>query len=319
MPLLRQVSPSDPVSQMFLQGLEEGCPIIRDDALCHIKGGDLDRQEDEQDASATDLTSRALYGAKTAETYTPTYSNVTKYIFWGKVETDPVVEQRHGAAEADAVLKQRTLKQGRMRGRRLQELMLIGSNSDVSTDFNGFSNLVGASQILTGDDGGVVLPLGGDDVKHLQQAAIERIIKVGRNIRARLGMSATVKLYANSEFNTRLLMVARALNMYREKDIIGNEIDNLLGWIVPRDVGVDNSYADLLPWTETYNDGNSTSIYMVGWGEGPNMVNMPTSAGLVGVTKQDEDGNLYNSFDLDIGLGKQDPYALWRITGWKKS
>ena len=310
---LRQVSPGDPVSSIGLDGLFEGCSILQD-AQFYAKGGDLDRLENPTDAIGSDTITRALNAANTPTTKTPHYGNLTKKIVSRTISVDNIVGQRVGDMVAELGKNSRT--EMRQVGYRLQNMFLNGDDGAVVTDFDGFANLVDASKVLAGDLLGMIVPVGGDVVMDLQQTAVERLLSVAAFCRAFFQKRITA--YMNPLLHIRWVTVAKKLGFYLPIQEIGETIDTIRGDIVLRSVGLDEDGDAFLPFTETPNGGNSSSIWLVGWGEGEGVTCL-TSAGLVGEYKPGANIFGYNQYDLDMTLGVQDKNALVQSPGWKLS
>jgi hypothetical protein len=305
---LRQASPADPVSAIGLMGLEEGAPIL-EDAEFYAKGGDQDRLEKEVDATGGTTITRALNAANTAITYTPDYTTLTKKIISRTIGVDDIVQQR--GMDAQSELAKRDRREMRRAGRLLQNIFFNGDSGSVATDFDGFANLVDATRILSN---GKVMPVGGDDVKDVQQEAIEQLIVDAEYCRAISG--ARLHAYMNPLLKIRLVTVAKNLGFYQSIQEAGKTFDTLLGDIILRSAGRDYNMAYLLPFTEAYVGANSSSIYFVAWGQEEGVTCL-TSAGLVG--KNDPAQNIFgeDTYNLDMTIGVTDVNALVRSTGWR--
>lgn len=310
---LRQISPGNSETSIGLDGLEGGCSILQD-AEFYAKGGDLDRKETETDAQGGDTITRALNAANTATTKTPTYSNFTKKIVSRTISVDNVVGQR-GGDMVEELAKSSKIELRKV-GYRLQNMFINGDSGSVVTDFDGFANLVDASKVLSGDNLGVLMPVGGDSVRDVQQIAIERFLQAAAFCRA--FFQGRKHVYMNPQLHVRLVTVAKSLGYYQAIQELGVTIDTIGGDIILRSLGLDEDGAAFLPFTETPNGGNSSSMYFVGWGDGEGVTCL-TSAGLVGEYKPGSNALGYNQYDLDMVLGVQNKHALVQSPGWKLS
>lgn len=307
---LRQLSAGDPVTAIGLQGLFERCPIL-EDAQFYQVGGDLDRLEKTVAAGGSDTITRALNTENTPISKTPAYANITKYIVSRTIKIDNIVAQR--GRDMTQELADKSLTEMRLVGSRLQRMFVKGDSGSVTTDFDGFENIVDASCVLSGDQLGKLVPVGGDAVAGGQQEAVERLLSNAAYCKA--FYQGKVWAYMNSLLAIRITSVAKKLGYYSQIQVMGQLVD-AIGDIIIRPLGMDEDGTHFLPFTETPNGGNSSSIWFVGWGE-KSGVTCPTSAGLVGEYKAGDNIFGFNQYDLDMGMGVQDKNALVQSPGWK--
>ena len=310
--LLRQISPSDPVTNLGLDAADQGAPILRD-AEFRSKPGDLERKETAQDAAGGTTITRELNTDNTPITYTPAYRNVTKKIVSRDIKVDKVVEQR--SDDPMTRLADRTVIEMRKVFRLFQVMCITGDSAGVATDFDGFENLITYGRTVTG---GVVVPVGGDAVADLQQIAIEKLLEHAENVRF-FRPDGLVHAYMNGQLKVRWLTVAKKLGYYSQiQRPDSGAIDEIIGdRIIIRSAGLNYDGASyLLPFTEA---DNSSSVWFVAWDEEGEGVHLLTSAGLVG-EYNGRVGNFYqNNFNMDASIGVRDSNSLVRSTGWKLS
>jgi len=311
---LRQISPGDEVTTLGLNGMERGAPILTD-AEWRDRPGDLERKETKQGAQGGSTITRLINNDNTPITYTPAYRNVTKKIVSRDIKTDKIVRQRAGDPIID--LAERTEEEMFYVGQLFQAMCFTGDSGAVATDFDGLENLISYGRNL---DANLTLPLGGDSVKDLQQEAIEKLLEHAENV-ITFGPDQLVHAYVNGSFKVRILSIAKALGYLStvQKPDAGY-VDNIIGdKVIIRSAGLDSSGSYLIPFTETYNGGNSSSIWFVAWDESGIGVHILTSQGLVGEYNGPV-GNFYqNNFNMDAVMGVRNSNALIRSRGWKLS
>jgi len=213
--------------------------------------------------------------------------------------TRPPVPRRASIA---TYLESHTRKEAKQVGRKLQNLFFAGDNGSVSTDFDGFTNMVNASYIKTD---GVPMPLGGDDQKLAQQQFVEKLLE---HIEFAEGCT---DMYVYGPVKWRIVSLAKALGYYSEIQRFGVTI--------PQIAGVNIWSAGKAPGG-TYNlapSGNTDpmTFWLARWGEGDDLTVL-SSRGLVG-EDQGPVGNYYEvNFNMDAVIELHDYSALVKSYGW---
>jgi len=303
--LLRQVSTSDPVSQLALAGLEETAPILQD-AQFYTRPGSADRVKHAREGTAKTKITRSLNEANTATAPTVSYDTPAKKIVSFDVKVDVILEDRNEDAEAE--LAHQTFLESIEAGWELQELFFEGDNGADAEDFDGMRNIVNATWILTD---GLLIPAGNADaIVEAQQLAVEKFMQ--HSARVRGGASHA---YMNEYLKIRWLTIAKALGYYRQsKDELGNMIEQI-GNVVIRGAGYAKAGTPLLPFTETSPNPSSSSIFFVRWGERRNLT-LLTSVGVKGRFAGQSGNFIINNINLDATLYLQDDTALVQSKGW---
>ena len=311
---LRQISQGDDVTTLGLNGMERGAAILID-VECRANPGDLERKETKQGAAGGSTITRLINTDNTAIQYTPAYRNVTKMIVSRDIKVDKVVEGR--SENPVSVLADRTEEEMFYVGQLFQAMCFIGDSGSVATDFDGLENLISYGRSLDAD---IVLPVGGDDVRDLQQLAIEKLLEHAENV-ITFQPDGLVHAYVNGQLKVRILTLAKTLGYLREvqkPDV--SYVDQIIGEkIIIRSAGLDSGGSYLLPFSESYNGGNSSSFWFVAWDENGTGVHLLTSQGLVGEYAGLVGNFWQNNFNMDAVLGVRNSNALVRSRGWKLS
>ena len=299
--LLRQMSPSDPVSLLALTGLEETCPILAD-AQFYARGGSADRVKHAREGTAKTKITRSINEDNTATPPTPAYDTPAKKIVSYDATADVILEDRNEDPEAE--LAHQTYLESVEAGWELQQLMFEGDVAGDAEDFDGMRNLVNASWIFTD---GVLVPVGGDSVLEAQQLAVEKFLQHSARVRGGAQFA-----YMNEYLKIRWLTVAKNLGYYRSsKDELGNFIEQI-GNVVIRGAGYAKAGTPLLPFSET---GSSSSIFFARWGERRNLT-LLTSVGVKGRYSGQSGNQIINNINLDATMLLQDDTALVQSKGW---
>jgi hypothetical protein len=307
--LLRQISPSDPVTAVVIDGLERSCPILSD-AQFYSRPGPADSVKRAKDTEEKEEIFRELNTNNTAQAFTRTYDPVVKKIVSFDTKADVALEDRNEDPEAE--LAQETRVQAESVGYTLQEKFFEGDVDDDEKEFNGMRELTAATgKIVFANDSadGVVLALGNSDMAvAAQQTAIESLLKFFACIRG--GASHA---YMNEYLKVRWLTIAKNLGYYRQsKDELGNLID-MIGGTVIRGAGYTEPGTPLLPFTE---ENNSSSIFACRWGERVDLTVL-TSVGVKGRYAGQIGNFLINNVNMDAVMHLQNPTALYQCKGWK--
>lgn len=309
--LLREISPSDPVTNLVLQGFEKSAPILKE-AQFYAKNGAADSKKRAKATSEKTDLFRALNADNTASTYTPTYDTVTKKIVSFDVSVDVTLEDRNEDPLAE--LAQETINQSESFGYLLQEELFKADTDDDSQEFNGMEAICEdrSLQETVNDGSGLVLLMGNSDtVVAEQQKAIELLLRLFASVRG--GASHA---YMNEYLKIRWLTIAKNLGYYRQsKDELGNMIE-MIGDTVIRGAGYNEPGSPLLPFTETPGGGSSSSIFCVRWGEGKDLTIL-TSVGIKGRYAGQSGNFLINNVNMDAALHLQNNTAMKQSRGWK--
>lgn len=310
MALLRAISPSDPLTNLVLEGLEASAPILRDIQF-YARGGSSDLLKTQREAETPASIFRSLNEANTATGATPNYDTIAKKIVSFDAKVDVILEDRNEDPEAE--LAQQTRLKANEAGWILQEQAFEGDVAGDAESFDGLRNLVDASWQLEVDTNGIVLQLGNsDDAVTAQQVAIEKLQQLFAMVRG--GASHA---YMNEYLKIRLLTIAKNLGFYRQsKDELGNTIEQI-GDVIIRGAGYTKAGTPLLPFDETVGTAtNCSSIFAVRWGERVELTAL-TSVG-VKARYAGQSGNfITNNVNLDMALALQNPTALVQSSGWR--
>jgi len=314
--LLRQISPSDPVTRLALDGLESRCPILQD-VQFYSRPGSADRVKQSREAETPSSIFRSLNESPNSATgATPTYLTPAKKIVSFDAKVDVILEDRNEDPEAE--LAYQTRLKAEEAGWILQNKFFEGDDAADAESFDGLRNKVDAAWTLqagvSGGDG-VVLQLGNsDDAVAAQQTAVEELLKLFATVRG--GASHA---YMNEYLKIRWLTVAKALGYYRlSKDELGNDIE-LIGSTIIRGAGFSKAGTPLLPFTETAGAAsNASSIFAARWAERSDLTAL-TSVGLKARYAGQSGNFLINNVNMDMELVLQDVTALVQSKGWRLS
>lgn len=307
--LLRQISPSDPVTNLVLEGLEMSAPILQDVQL-YAKAGAADSVKRKRDGTVTAIF-RSLNESNSATPPTPVYDPVAKKIISFDAKVDVVLEDRNEDPEAELAVQ--TKLEAISAGYVLQEKIFEGDADDDAEEIDGMRELVQSAKIVPVAVDGIVLQLGNSDAAvQLQQTAIEKLLQHFAMVKG--GASHA---YMNEYLKIRLLTIAKNLGYYRvSKDELGNFIEQI-GSTIIRGAGYKEDGSTLLPFTETVgNSSNCSPIFLVRWGERVDFTAL-TSVG-VKARYAGQSGNfITNNVNLDLALHLQNHSALYQSTGWR--
>jgi hypothetical protein len=301
--LLKDISANDPVTALALRGLLETCPILNE-AQFVLKSGPAASIKRAREGATATLITRAINTSNTATPPTPAYDTATKKIVSFDSKVDVIIEDRNEDPETE--LATQTYLDARENGFPLQALILVGDSGSVATDFDGMAELVDATKILAAD---MSLVVGGDSVRGVQAEAIEKLLQHVTAVT--FGAS---DMYMNEFLKTRLALVGKNLGLYNTIQEFGVTVERI-GPVRIHGAGYDKSGDPLLPFTES---GNTSSIYMVRWGEGVDLTCI-TSAGVKGRYAGQIGNFLLNNINLDMVMHLQNKAALVKSTGWKLS
>lgn len=306
---IREISPSDPVSVLALDGLMESCPIL-EDAEFYTRDGNADSVKDAPVGETKVKISRGINEDNTATPPTKTYTTAPKKIISFDAKVDVVYEDRN--IDPATELAQQTREQAWEDGHNLQTMFFAGDSGADAENFDGMVNLVDAGWTIPTATNGIQVPVGGDSVAATQQTAIETLLQHMARVRsgAQIG-------YMNEFLKIRLLTVGKALGYYRQtKDEFGNVVDRI-GDTIIRGAGYQRNGTPNLPFTETQGSNTDcSSIYFVRWGERSRLTVL-TSRGVVGRYPGQVGNFLINNVNFDIALVLQDKASLVRSTGWR--
>lgn len=305
---IREVSPNDPVSQLALEGLMVGAPIL-EDAEFYTRDGSADNLKQNRTGSGTTLF-RSVNENNVAVPPTNTYLPLAKKIASFDSKVDVILEDRNEDPEAE--LATQTRLDAEAHGYLLQEAFFTADEGANAEAFNGLQTLVQPAQIVT-PESALVLELGGDSVKQSQQVVIEQILNMAARIPG--GSNAPVHVYMPGFFLTRFTAVAKALGYYREVlDDMGNRVERV-GRLVLREAGHKADGSMLLPFNQTLGANTTTSsLYFVRWGERTG-VTVLTSVGVKGRYAGQVGNFLINNVNLDIAIAEATPKSLWELRG----
>lgn len=303
-----QVSPSDPLSAAAIAAMAEVAPILNDIEF-YTERGTTDTIYQDFDASAKAKITRSLNADNSPTAPTPVPATITKKIVSFDAKFDIVYEQR-GYDVPTARVRQ-LQREARQAGFRLNYLIFEGDSGTDAEDFDGLRNVASASYKTTN---GVVVPAGNADaVIQQQQLALEALIKEIAVLRAMNPVG-----YMNEYLKIRLVTVGKSLGYYRQTiDQFGQPIDRI-GNCILKGAGYDASGDPILPFTESANGGNSSSIFFVDHGEA-DKVSALTSVGF----KADDNGKVGSHYvincNMDMAFSLFVPWSLVISQGWKLS
>lgn len=314
MALLREISPSDPITRRALDGLESTCPILAD-AQFYNRPGSADRVKEAREGGGQSTIYRSLNESpNTATPPTPVYLTPTKKLISWDAKADVILESRNEDPETE--LAYQTFLESQEVGWTLQYDVFNGDNGANSEAFNGLKNIVNASWDLEVQTSGLILLLGNsDEAVAAQQHAVEELRKNIRRVRG-----GATHMYMDGDLLARWLTVAKSLGYYRQtKDELGNDIEQILG-VTVRDAGLKKNGDPIIPYNETTSGGaaNTTSIYFVRWGERTDL-SILTSNGLQARYAGQSGNFLLNNMNMDFEFVLQNPTALVKSKGWKLS
>lgn len=310
MALLREISPSDPLTQLVLEGLEFSAPILRDIQF-YARSGSSDLVKTAREAETPASIFRSLNESNTATGASPNYDTIAKKIVSYDAKVDVILEDRNEDVETE--LAHQTRLKANEAGWILQEKVFEGDSGSDAEEFDGLRTLVSPSWVLETDTNGIVLLLGNSDAAvEAQQVAIEKLLQLFSQVRG--GASHA---YMNEDLKVRWLTIAKNLGYYRQsKDEIGNTIEQI-GDVIIRGAGRAKNGTALLPFDETVGAAsNCSSIFAVRWGERINMTAL-TSVGVKARFAGQSGNFVINNVNLDMALVAQDATALVQSKGWR--
>lgn len=304
---IREVSPNDPVSQVALNALMEGAPILQD-AEFYTRDGSADTLKQRRTGNASTLF-RSINENNVAVPPNPVYLPLAKKIASYDSKVDVVLEDRNEDPETE--LATQTRLDGIEHGYMLQEAFFTADEGTNAEAFNGFSALVKPAQVVT-PTSAQVLQLGGDAVKQSQQEFVEGFLNFAEKIPAGGGQ---VFAYMNGLMRTRMTAVAKALGYYSDElDDMSRRIERI-GDVVIRSAGHQSDGTMLLPFDKTLGANTKTSsIFFVRWGERTGMTCL-TSVGVKGRYAGQVGNFLINNVNLDIAIAEATPKSLWEWRG----
>ncbi|MFQ5633080.1 MAG: major capsid protein [bacterium] len=310
MALLRAISPSDPVSRLALEGLEQFAPILQDVEF-YQRPGASDNPKKAREGTVPTSIFRSLNEDNTATPPAPTYPAITKKIVSFDAKVDTLLEDRNEDPEAE--LAYQTRLEANEAAWILQEKVFEGDSGSDPEEFDGMRNVVAAGQILTTATNGLQIPTGNSDANvTAQQLAIEKLLNHISRVRG-----GATHLYANEDLINRLVTVGKNLGYYRTSiDEFGNQIERIRN-VILRGAGMKKDGTLLLPFTETVGTSSDcSSIFMVRWGERVDLSAL-TSVGVKGKYAGQSGNFLINNVNLDMALVLQNDTALVQSKGWR--
>ena len=308
---LRELSPSDAVTNRALDGLYATASILNDVEFFPRTGSSALVKTARQAGAKTKIT-RSINEDVSATPPTPNYDTIAKKIVSWSAKVDKIIEDRN--EDVDEELSLQTRLESEEAGYELQDLFFSGDSGSDAEDFDGFINMVDSGQVLWSGTNGLALPLGGDSQKSAQQQAVEKLLEHIQMVKG-----GATHMYMNPTLKVRWTMVGKALGLYTKSiDEFGQTVERI-GDVIIRSTGRKRDGSLYLPFSETRGTATQTaSIYLCRWGEGTDLTAL-TSKGLSG-EYLGRVGSFYtNQFDLDIALVLQDTTALVRSGGWKLS
>jgi hypothetical protein len=307
--LLRQISPSDNLTNVILTGLEKNAPALQDIQF-YSKMGDADSLKKQRTGSTTSIF-RPLNEDNEATPPSNTYDPIAKKIVSFDIKVDRVLEDRNEDVATELVTQSGL--EAEDAGWILQEKFFEGNSSTEGSDeFDGLRRMVKNAWIKTAGTNGLVAALGNSDAAvTAQQTFMESLINFFKLVRG--GAS---HCYMNEFMQTRILTIAKNLGYYRQsKDELGNIVD-LIGKTIIRGAGYKKNGDANLPFTETVGENHKcSSIFLARWGERKDLSALTSVgckavyAGLV--------GNFYtNNVNMDMALALQNDTALVQVKGY---
>lgn len=310
---IREISPSDPVSRLALDGLMESAPILLD-AEFYTRDGNADSLKKPASGTAKTKITRSLNENNTATGGTRTFESATKKIISFDAKVDVVLEDRNIDPEDE--LAAQTKEEAYEAGFELQDLFFNGDSGTDAEDFDGFDNKVKTANIHTFADNGYVLPVGNSDAhRQAQQLAAEYLLRSFVKVRG-----GATHAYMNELLKVRWLTILKELGYYQgpKFDEFGNQIDEVRG-VKLVGAGYDADGNPLMPFTEACGTSPNTSgIFLVRWGVKRDLTCL-TSVGVKGRYSGQSGNYLINNVNFDMDLVLQNNAALHKVKGWKLS
>lgn len=303
---IRQVSPGDPLSSAAIQAMAEVAPILEDIEF-YTMSGTSDTIYEDFDASAKAKITRSLNADNTPTAPTPVPQTLTKKIVSFDAKVDVVYEDR-GYDIPTARVRQ-LQREARQAGFRFNYLMFEGDSASDAEDFDGLRKI---AKTAYKNSNGVLVPVGsGDAVMQSMQISVEALLKEAKRLRALNPIA-----YMNESLKARWVTVGKQLGYYRNSiDQFGQEIERI-GNVILKGAGYAADGSEILPFTETINGGNSSSIFFVEWAEADKVTAL-TSVGF----KAQDNGKVGSHYvincNMDMSLGIRVPWSLVISQGWK--
>lgn len=315
--LLRQISPSDPVTSTILDGLEFSAPILRT-AQWYARNGSTDHLQRAREGTEQAAYFRALNAsANTSTPPTPNPITPEKKIISFDIKVDRAFQDRGDDLLADQLAYQ-SLIESREAGYVLQSKFFNADSGSVAAEFDGL-----IAQVDTGDavqyqiannGAGALMSLGAtnDEVKAKREALIALINLIDSV------QGGASHLIMNEDLKSRVIMISKEAGFYRtQKDELGDEVEMIRGAQLVG-AGRSKTGAALLPFTETV-DGvgaNCSSIFAVRWGERVDL-SLLTSVG-VSASQPYVSGNFWIiNVNIDAQIVLQNTRALVQSRGWR--
>lgn len=309
--LLREISPSDPLTNLALDGLISRAPVLQD-VQFYARPGSADRVKQAREGTTAATYFRSLNETPNTTTApTPSYATPLKKIVSYDAKVDRILQHRQEPVEDE--LAYQVQLESEEAGWTLQEKFFTGDDGSNAEEFDGLVNLVDAAWIKPTATDGIVLQLGNSDAAvEAQQVAVEELLKFFAIVRG--GASHA---YMNEYLKIRWISVAKSLGYYRQsKDELGNLIEQIGNTII-RGAGFKKDGTPLLPFTETVGAAtNCSSIYAVRWNERTDLTAL-TSIGLKVETPYQSGNLLIANANMDMTLVLQNVTALAKSTGWR--
>lgn len=308
---IRNASPSDPISQVALEGMLLHAPVLEDIEF-YIKPGASDLRKQKRDGSTSQIF-RALNANNSATPPDISYETVPKKLVSFDASVDVANEDRNEDVHEE--LAAQTRSEAISAGFIFQEKYFEADPASDEKEFSGLRALVHSDSILLAGENGLEIPLGNTDAKlSAQQRAVERLLQHIATVRG-----GATHAYMNESLKTRLLTVAKALNYYRNsQDELGNSID-MINNVIIRGAGYKESGAALLPFNEAVgNSADCSSIFLVRHGERVDL-SAVTSAGVKGRFAGQFGNLITNNINLDMALSIDNKYAIVQSKGWRLS
>jgi len=310
MALLREISPSDPVSLLAIEGLEATAPIVRDIQF-YTRAGNADSVKKAREAETPTTIFRSLNEDNVATGPTPSYPAYTKKIVSFDAKVDVILEDRNEDPETELAVQ--TKLKAMEAGWIFQEQFFEGDSAIDPESFDGIRKIVNVSWVKTVATDGLQLTLGNSDAAVAnQQKAIEELLKLFATVRG-----GATHAYMNEFLKIRWLTIAKNLGYYRQsKDELGNTVE-MIGDVVIRGAGYKKDGTPLLPFNETVGlSTDCSSIFAVRWGERVDLTAL-TSVGLKGRYAGQIGNFIINNVNMDMVLVLQNDTALVQSKGWR--
>jgi len=304
---IREVSPNDPVSQLALEGLVEGAPILQD-AEFYTRDGSADNLKQNRTGTATTLF-RSLNENNVAVPPSPVYLALAKKIASFDAKVDVVLEDRNEDPEAELAVQTRL--EAIAHGFMLQEAFFTADEGTNSEAFNGLATLVKPAQVIA-PASALVLKLGDDTVKLSQQVFVEQVMDIAERIP---GGTGDIHMYLPGLMKARFTAVAKSLGYYSDElDDMSRRVERV-GNLVLRSAGHKADGSLLLPFNKTVGANTKTSsIFFARWGERTGLTCL-TSVGVKGRYAGQVGNFLINNVNLDIAIAEATPKSLWELRG----